>query len=260
MTETQVVLLVLASTAAGIINAIAGGGTLLTFPALLACGLDPVVANATNSAALSPGALAAMYAFRSDLPAAWPWIRVLLPSSLAGGVTGAALLLLTPTKVFAAIVPFLILFATALLAFQAPVQRLLKRDVTVEPVPGWRPGLMAFQFAIGVYGGYFGAGLGIMMIASLSVLGISSIFQMIVVRNVCSLAANGIAAVYFIAGTAVSWPHAGVMVAGHVVGSYAGARLAKVLPAVAVRRVVVGIGAMLGVWLLWSWSVSGASR
>lgn len=253
MTGGEAALLVVASTATGIINSIAGGGTLLTFPALLACGLDPVVANATNTVALSPGALAAMYALRRDLPAAWPWIRVLLPSSLLGGLVGAALLLVTPSKVFAAIVPFLILFATALFAFQAPVQRMLKRDVTVEPVPSRHPGILASQFVVGIYGGYFGAGLGIMMIAGLSVIGISSLFQVIVIRNVCSLAANGIAALYFIAGTAVSWPHVGVMVIGQVLGGYAGARLAKVLPAVVVRRVVVGIGLALGVWLLVSW-------
>ena len=253
MTETQGVLLLVASVATGIINAIAGGGTLITFPALLACGLDPVTANASNSVALWPGSLAAMIALRRDLRPAWPWMAVLLPSSLVGGLAGAMLLLVTPARTFAAIVPFLILFASALFAFQAPVQRWFQRETSVEPQPGWRPGLLLGQFLLGMYGGYFGAGFGIMMIAGLSVLGMTSIMRMIVLRNACALAANGIAASYFVAATAVSWPHIGVLMVGQVIGGYLGARLTTRLPAIVVRRLVVGIGVVLGGWLLFSW-------
>jgi uncharacterized protein len=253
MSPTEAGLLTVASFATGVINAIAGGGTLVTFPALLACGLDPITANATNTVALWPGSLAAMYALRRDLPAAMPWIRILVPSSLLGGLAGAALLLVTPSRVFAALVPFLILFATAVFAFQTQLQRWFAPNRTSEVQPGWRPGFLAVQFGLGIYAGYFGAGFGIMMIAALSLLGMTSIMRMIVLRNVCAFAANGIAAVYFVAGTAVSWPHIGVLMLGQVVGGYFGARLTRRLPAAIVRRLVVGIGLTIGVWLLTTW-------
>lgn len=254
MTAGEASLLTAASAVAGVINAIAGGGTLITFPALMACGLSPVTANMTNSVALFPGALSTVYALRKELGGAGPWLRVLLPVAVIGALCGAALLMVTPAKTFAAIVPFLILLATGLLAFQAPLQRVLRRIRPAGEVqPGWRPGFVAFQFLLGVYGGYFGAGLGIMMISGLSLLGLTNIVQTIVLRNICAVAVNGIAAAYFIAVAPVSWPHVGAMFIGQLIGGYAGGRLSRALPATLVRSIIVTVGLALGGWMLFTW-------
>jgi hypothetical protein len=239
-----------AGAAAGAINAIAGGGTLVSFPTLLWLGRDPVVASATNTVALWPGSLAAVLAFRGELSVVRPWVKALAGPSIAGGAVGGVLLLLTPSKAFAALVPWLILFATALLAAQGPLSR--RAGIRLDPghqepppAPGRRAGPAIFLFLVGIYGGYFGAGIGIMTLAGLAFLGFADMLQMIALRNFCALAINGTAALYFVIRGAVVWPDALLMIAGQLAGSYAGVRIARRLGQRWLRPVVVAIGLAL---------------
>ena len=236
---------------AGAINSLAGGGTLVSFPMLLWLGRAPIIANATNTLALCPGALAAMAAFRSDLGPIRRWMLLLVPPSLAGGLIGALLLLRTPERVFAALVPWLILFATVLFAAQGPiiagVRRLRRHQVVDRPArvgpraEVW-PYVVAFEFVVAIYGGYFGAGIGIMTLAALGLVGFTDIHHMVGLRNFAALCINGIASVYFVSKGAVVWPDALVMIVGQVIGGYGGGRIARRLGRTFMRRAVVVIG------------------
>jgi uncharacterized membrane protein YfcA len=246
-------LLLVASTVAGAINSIAGGGSLITFPVLVWLGREPILANATNTVSLSPGSVAALHGFRRELTGLHEWIiRGTLPS-LAGGVIGAWLLLETPSPVFAWLVPYLIFFATALFALSGPVNALARRHAAhdahgVPPSAGWS--IMLYQLAVSVYGGYFGAGIGIMMLAGLALAGFTAIHRTIALRNYYAILINGVAAVYFILLGPVHWPDAIVLTVGQVLGGLAGARIARRLPASVVRAVVVLIGITMGLSLL----------
>jgi uncharacterized membrane protein YfcA len=242
---------------AGAINSLAGGGTLVSFPALLWLGRDPIIANATNTVALVPGALAAMSAFRSDLTAIRGWAWLLVPPALAGGLIGALLLLHTPSSVFAALVPWLILFATVLFAAQGPITvgvRRLRRQ-SREPASdrprseAW-PYVVAFELVVAIYGGYFGAGIGIMTLAALGLVGFTDIHHMVSLRNFAAFCINGIAAAYFVRHGAVIWPDALVMIVGQVAGGYGGARIARRLGRTFMRRAVVVIGVAMALSLL----------
>jgi uncharacterized membrane protein YfcA len=260
LSALEIVVLFGAGAVAGAINSLAGGGTLVSFPALLWLGRDPIIANATNTLALCPGAIAAMVAFRSDLGAIRRWMLLIIPPSLAGGFIGALLLLRTPEKVFAALVPWLILFATVLFAAQGPITvavRRLRRQ-TVEHTAGhgprreaW-PYVVAFEFVVAIYGGYFGAGIGIMTLAALGLVGFTDIHHMVGLRNFAALCINGIASVYFVSQHAVVWPDALVMIVGQIVGGYGGARVARRLGRTFMRRAVVVIGFAMALSLLFS--------
>lgn len=226
-------------------NSIAGGGTLLSFPALVWMGRDPVLANATNAVALWPGSLAGAMGFRRELRGARRWALWLTPPSLLGGGIGAYLLLRTPTKVFAAIVPYLILFATLLFAVQQPLMRFLGRESHATVLPtrtSWWLAAAAFQLLVAVYGGYFGAGMGIVMLAALGLLGLGDIHQANGLKNVFAVCINGIAALYFAVGGAVNWVDAAVMAAGAIVGGFAGAHAGRRLGRRFVQRAVIAIG------------------
>ena len=239
-----------AAFAAGLINSIAGGGTLVSFPALLWTGRDPVLANATSTVALWPASLAGVYGFRRELKGGGARLFLLFGApSLAGGVLGAVLLLRTPSETFARLVPFLILFATALLAAQEPVARKLGRAEGSEPTRAWWTGAIVFQFFVGVYGGYFGAGIGILMLAALGLLGFSDIHRMNALKNLLAICINGVAAVYFIASGAVIWSDVLVMTFAAVAGGYTGARLAYRLGRRFVRLAVIIIGLVMSVSL-----------
>ena len=250
-------MLLAAGMAAGAINSLAGGGTLVSFPALVWLGRDPIVANATNTLALCPGALAAMAAFRRDLAPIRGWMLLVIPPSLAGGLIGALLLLRTPERIFSALVPWLILFATVLFAAQGPLiagmRRLRPRPARAAadgPSPQAWPYVVAFEFAVAIYGGYFGAGIGIMTLAALGLVGFTDIHHMVGLRNFAALCINGIASVYFVSQGAVIWPDALVMIVGQIVGGYGGARLARGLGRNFMRRAVVVIGAAMALSLL----------
>lgn len=231
-------LLFAAGVAGGVANALAGGGSLLTFPALLAAGLPPVVANATNALAASPAHPMAAWTERARLPRADAAFRRLLGVQVAGGALGAGLLLLTPGAVFAALVPVLIGFATLVFAFAAPLQRALGLgaggfDARLAARLGW---------PLALYGGYFGAGLGIMLMAVLRLAGEADAGRANALKNLLASLAVLAGLVLFVGAGLVAWPQALAVLAGSVLGGWLGGRAARVLPAPAIRAGVILAG------------------
>jgi uncharacterized protein len=228
---------------AGAINSVAGGGTLVTFPTLIWLGLNSISANATSTVGIWPGTLGSVWGYWGELRQAESRLRILILPSLAGGLLGALLLRWTPSRTFDQMVPFLILFATLLFMAQEAVQRLLK---TAGPgrhkSTRWLVGALLFQFGVGIYGGYFGAGIGILMLAALAILGLTDIHEMNSLKVVFGGSINGIASLYFIWARMVYWPYVLVMVAGAIAGGYGGAGLARKLGRKAVRGIVIAIG------------------
>jgi uncharacterized membrane protein YfcA len=262
-TALRLPLVVLASAVAGAVNSIAGGGTLLTFPALVGLGIPPIVANATSTVALWPGALGSMWGYRRELEGVQRWAAWFAVPSLAGGVVGAALLLRTPADQFEALVPWLVLGATALFVLQGPITGLARGEWRGErhsaggvarplppPAPRAPRPVLFYQFLVAIYGGYFGAGVGILMLAALGFAGFTNIHQMNGLKNWGGLCMNAVAATMFAFTDLVSWPVALAMALGATLGGYGGSRLAQRVPQVAVRRAIVVIGVASGVWLL----------
>lgn len=220
---------------------------MLSFPTLIWLGLNSVAANATSTFAIWPGSLGGMWGYRKELRTADRRMLALTVPSLAGGIIGALLLRFTPPSIFDAVVPFLILFATVLFMVQETVQRVFKTGTM------GLGGAIAFQFLVALYGGYFGAGIGILMLAALSILGLTDIHQMNGLKNFFALCINGVAAIYFMAAHMVEWPYVLVMAIGSIAGGYGGAGLARKMGRTAVRRVVVGIGFAMAVSLFVKW-------
>lgn len=247
--ETLIILA--AAIAAGAINAIAGGGTLVSFPTLLWLGRDPILANATNAVAMWPGSLAAAVGFRRELMTVRRWLLLLVIPSLAGGALGGWLLLRTPTSTFERLVPFLILAATLLLAAQEMITRRLGSVARAHehPTIGWVLFVFLFQLVVGLYGGYFGAGMGILMLAALGLIGLTDMHQMNGLKNVLAVAINGIAAIYFALSNAVIWRDVLVMTIGTIAGGFFGAKLAHRFGRKFVRRSVVVIGLVMTIVL-----------
>jgi hypothetical protein len=243
----QQAVIVVAAFGAGMVNAVAGGGTLLSFPALVFVGRDPLLANATNTIALWPGSLGGFLGHRREMSGAGRWISRLALPSLLGGATGAVLLLRTSSRTFAALVPWLILGATVLIALNEPVARWAQRDRDGRAGAAFWVGGVLFQYLVGVYGGYFGAGIGILMLAGLGVLGMTDIHQMNGVKNFLALLINGVAAVYFAASGKVLWADGLMMAAAAICGGFAGAALARWMGRGAVRRAVVAIGVLMAI-------------
>ena len=237
----------------GLINSMAGGGTLVTFPIIVALGVSPLVANATNTMALWPGALGSLWGYRDRLAGMRGWIVRFAVPCVLGGLLGGWLLLATGQDRFARIVPFLVLGATLLFMLNGPLSRWLKRrarpDADDAEVRLAGPFLVV-QFLVGVYGGYFGAGMGILMLGVLGLAGFTDIHKMNAIKVWGALVTNIVAAALFAAGGVVLWPLALVMAAGSVAGGYGGARLAQRVGSVWVRRVVVLVGLGSFVWLL----------
>jgi len=240
----DVPLLAAAGLLAGAMNAIAGGGSFVSFPAMIAAGLPPVLANASSTVALFPGTLASTFAYRRDFAhIADLRIRVLLPISLAGGLLGAALLLATPARLFDAVIPFLLLLATLTFAFGPRAGLVLRRWVSLGP-----GSLPVIQFAIGVYGGYFGGAVGLMMMAVWSLVTASANLKAMAPARVLLVSAtNGAAVLWFIAAGAVRWPETLAMLGASVVGGYLGALVGRWLPAPVVRGFVVVLTATVTV-------------
>src|SRR5256712_3810077 len=229
---------------AGLVNSIAGGGTLLSFPALVWVGRNPVLANATNSVALWPGSLAGMIGFRHDLARVRRWLLLLTIPSLIGAAAGAILLLRTSERTFERLVPFLILGATLLLAFQEAISSRLNSVAREHqnPTRAWVIFVFTFQLLVGLYGGYFGAGMGILMLAALGLIGLTDVHQMNGLKNLLAICINGIAAIYFAFLGAVLWHDAAIMAVAAIAGGFAGAKLAHKLGRQFVRGAVVVIG------------------
>jgi len=242
--------MVAASAGGGIMNALAGGGTILTFPALVFLGMPAIQANATSTVALLPGAASSMAGYRREVATHRSWLKTLLLPSLAGGALGSVLLLLTPEKTFARLAPYLVLFATLLFLFQLVVSR--RRDGIPAPAaPGmerWATAWM-LQFGVAVYGGYFGAGIGILMLVILGFLGLEDIHAMNGLKNFFGICINGVAAGYFIVRGAVVWPVALVMIGGATAGGWTGAHFGRRIGKEKARAAVVAIGFLLAVLL-----------
>jgi uncharacterized membrane protein YfcA len=234
-------LLILAALGAGIVNAVAGGGSLISFPALLLTGMGSVRANATNTLAVWPGSVSSAWAYRDRIAEERRRAVVLAVPSLAGGLTGSVLLLNTPEKAFGAIVPWLILFACALLALQGKVAKLLS-GVSAGAGQGVPPTLWIVQFLISVYGGYFGAGIGILMLAAMAIFIPHSLQAANGLKVLFAMLINGISAIYFLFEGAVRLPEAGVMSVAAIAGGWIGAHIAKRLPAPVMRTCVILFG------------------
>lgn len=300
-TAVQLALVAASAVVGGMVNSIAGGGTLLTFPALIGLGVPPLVANATSTVALWPAAVASMWGYRDELAGARKWAVGFALPSLAGGIAGAVLLLKTPPDRFSALVPWLVLGATALFAMQRPLQAAVRlhaarkdaafarRTSDVDagggpraarpagtadpalaaasaPAPAGAPAdrdadarltrhfpprsVLAYQLLVAVYGGYFGAGVGILMLAALGFMGLTNIHRMNGLKNWGGLCMNAVAAGLFIASRIVNWPVALVMAAGASLGGYGGSRIAQRLPQQWVRAAITAVGLLAGLWLL----------
>jgi uncharacterized membrane protein YfcA len=249
MSGIEIIALAAAAGAAGIINAVAGGGTLITFPALLFFGTPPLTANATSTLALVFGTAGSVYGFRRQIGPVKTWLKRFLPVSLLGGLAGGILLTRTREAVFVRLVPFLILFATILFVAQGAVRRFAgfarKSEATVNPRHRVVWAAMLFQFGVAVYGGYFGAGIGILMLASLGCLGLTDIHEMNAVKTVLSSIINQVAAAYFIFAGLIDWPKALVMTAGALAGYFLGAHYSQRFSQRRVRQIITGIGLLI---------------
>ena len=231
-----------AAFAAGAINSVAGGGTLVTVPTLIWLGIPAINANATSAVALWPGSLSGAWGFRRELADADRRVFALVLPSVAGGLAGAVLLERTPADLFERIVPVLILFANCLFMAQEPLQRRFNLTAAHDARSHWLSWTMVFQLLVGVYGGYFGAGMGIMMLAALSLMGHTDIHQMNGVKNLLSVAINGVAIAYLAFTDLILWPQALVMAVGAVAGGVGGAGAARRVGRAALRRTVVVVG------------------
>ncbi len=266
MTQLEVTALVAASIGGGVMNALAGGGTILVFPTLIFLGQPAIVANATSTVGLLPGAAASMFGYRREVLTHRDWLKTLLAPSLLGGALGSALLLRTAESTFARLAPLLVLFATVLFMLQGFLSRRRERRQAAaagaagggEATPATR-GVsrphwalaIVLQFAVAVYGGYFGAAVGILMLAILGFLGLSDILAMNGLKNFFAMCINGIAAGYFIYRGIVVWPSALLILGGAVAGGYGGALLARRIGREKARAAVVVIGLFISALLFW---------
>ncbi|WP_298819964.1 sulfite exporter TauE/SafE family protein [Chloroflexus sp.] len=232
---------------AGALNAIAGGGSFFSFPALLVAGVPPIVANATNALALWPGTLASVGAYRRELSGQQRDVWLFSGLSLIGGLLGAILLLFTDERQFTAMIPYLLLFATLVFIFSPQITRLARR-MTGNAGDSQRWPIIALYIAIAIYGGFFGAGLGILTLAALALLGHENIHRMNALKTLQAALVNGIAVATFIATGLIAWMPALVMTLGAIVGGYGGAAIARRVDARRVRGLVVAISIGLTVW------------
>ena len=247
MTSNEIAGLFFAAAAGGAINAVAGGGTLVTFPSLLFFGTPPIIANATSTLALVIGTAGGVFGYRKHVDPIRPWLWRFGPVSVLGGFMGAILLTKTTERLFGKLVPFLILFATLLFLAQAPLKRLPQlRQLNVERKKEqavW--GAVLFQFIVAVYGGYFGAGIGILMLATLGFIGLEDIHQMNTLKTMLGSLINFVAALLFIFAGLIHWPKAGVMTLGALVGYFLGSYSSQQIPQRWVRRIITAIGLAL---------------
>jgi len=235
-----------AGMAAGAVNAVVGSGTLITFPVLLAVGYSPVVANVSNTVGLAPGSASAAYGYRRELSGQRARLVRLGTASLVGGITGAVLLLVLPAGAFKAIVPVLIALACVLVMIQPALTRRLRRLSGQPPAHGG-PWLLAGVYGAGIYGGYFGAAQGVLLIAILSLALHEDLQRINAAKNVLAGLVNLVAAVVFIVSADVDWRPALLIALGSVLGGQIGAKVGRRLPAAVLRGfiVVVGLAAMV---------------
>lgn len=252
MTFTQGLLLFFTAVLGGTLNAVAGGGSFFTFPTLIFTNIGPIVANATSTVALWPGSIASVGAYRRELVEQQRgFLFLLIGTSLIGGVLGAVLLLRTPQSTFVSLIPYLLLGATLLFAVSPYLTtrlRLSSIDKDTRISTTTLVVIAIAQFIIAIYGGYFGGGIGIMMLASLAFMGMSDINKMNAVKTVLATAINGAGVVTFVIAGAVLWPQALLMIVGAVIGGYGGAYYARKIAARWVRLFVVITGLVLAIY------------
>ncbi len=257
MTLFEAIAIVFAGVGAGAVNTIVGSGSLVTFPVLLAFGYPPVVANVTNTIGLVPGSISGALGYRRELKGQGRRVRRMGIASLIGAVIGAGLLLVLPASAFKAIVPIIIALAVLLVIFQTRLARLLERRREASDAQGQGHGhghegwlLMLAVFATGVYGGYFSAAQGILLLAVLG-LGLPETLQRVnALKNVLQLIVNLVAAVVFAVVAEVAWDAAGLMAVGALVGGQLGAHFGRRLPPAALRVAIVVIGVVAIVMLV----------
>lgn len=242
MGPLETVGLVLAGVLAGAMNAVVGGGSFVTFPALVLAGLPPLVANTSSTVALFPGGLSSIAAYRHDLHPRFAGVGLgaLVAASAAGGLLGAVLLVSTPGRAFDAIVPWILLVATLTFAGGRRLAAALGRAHDASP-----PAMLAIQVVLGVYGGYFGGAVGIMMLAAWSVVTRMEVTTMNPHRALLVNAANALAVLFFIIRGQVAWAATLALLGGAILGGYGGARWARRLDARIVRALVIGTGALV---------------
>lgn len=239
----HILFLFVAGVLGGALNAVAGGGSFVAFPALLFTGVPPIPANATNTIALWVGVTASGGAYRSRLDVPKRIMAPLLVTSFIGGVAGAFLLLKTPAHTFMKVLPWLMLGATLLFVFAKRLSRGRTSSVAHDASVAAITGACVFELGVAVYGGYFGGGVGIVNLAMLAAIGMTDIHAMNALKSVLGTAINGVAVVVFILKRAIYWPQAAVMIAGAIVGGYFGAHYALKLPQAWVRWFVILVGA-----------------
>ena len=242
-------LIFFASVAAGFINAIAGGGTLITFPVLTAIGISPIAANVTNTIGLCSGILGGIYAQRRDFETQKKRLFKILPFSIVGGIVGGLILLNTRENSFRAIIPFLILTATCLLALQIPIKNwVVARMGKAHHGPANNTVMFLLVFLAAIYGGYFGAGLGVILLAVLGLVIDDSLTRLNVLKQAISFSVNIAAAIYFLFSGKVDWSIAAVMAIGAVCGGLIGGKLAGKIKPDFLRRIIVLIGLAVSVY------------
>ncbi len=229
----------------------AGGGSFIAFPALLFSGVPPIPANATNTIALWTGAAASGGAYRSRLDVPRRVLVPLLTASLVGGLAGAYLLLKTPAHTFMRVLPWLTLGATLLFAFGRKLAGRRGSVIESETSAAALLGATLFQLVVGVYGGYFGGGMGIVMLAMLAALGMTDIHAMNALKSVMGFVINGVAVITFIVAQAVYWKHGAIMILGGIAGGYLGAHYAMKLPQIWIRYFVVLVGTGMTIYFFW---------
>jgi len=232
-----------ASFLAAAVNSVAGGGTLISFPVLVWLGLPSVIANATSTTGIWPGSLGSIWGFRHELGRADRRMRALVVPCFVGGAAGALLLRSTSTATFDRIVPFLVLFATILFAVRGAVQRWLQaRQGEARSGAKLHPVAVLGILAVGIYGGYFGAGMSIMMLSALGVLGLTDLLEMNALTSLFSACVNGIAIALFVAAKLVYWPFVVAMAAGALLGGYGATGLARRIGRKHLARFVIAVG------------------
>lgn len=254
MDVLRLVVVALAAMAAGAVNSVAGGGTVFNFTGLVWYGLPAVRANATNATSLIPGSFGAALALRRELKQQWRTLIILLVPTVAGSLLGAFVVVSTPESIFRRVVPFLILFATVIFANRSRITRWAKRgEASPNPDHHFSPFSyalgMALQFLISVYGGYFGAGIGILMLTSLSVMGMRDIHKMNALKNTLAVGINGTAAAFFVVDQKVEWPIALFAAAFAMIGGYGLASYARRINQEYLRWGVVIAGLAVSGWM-----------
>lgn len=240
-------LLVAAAFMAGAVNALAGGGSFFSFPALIFAGVPPIAANATSTVALVPGSFASAYTFRHDIRRlggfglrSWLWI------SLVGGFCGSVLLMVTPETMFVRLIPWLLCFATVVFAFGKTLSFWVRERLKVGHTP-----LLVLLFFVAVYGGYFGGGMSIMTLALLGLWGLTDLHAMNGAKSLLGASLNAMAIFVFAYARQIYWKHALVMILGSIAGGVAGATLAKRIPPERLRVIVIGAGCLMTIYFFW---------